>query len=186
MRSDLHGAAQRCPALLLPRWSLGVRIIRVLLIGFVMSDRASRRSAKFAMARHVASDAANDAPLIHPLASAGEASASTDRQVMAKIVLMIVLRFGDVRRIKSHGGSSFRSGSRWSLIARFAAPEPPIRASLGKFLNPEIRFSSGRRTRKSPRARGKRPAQSLGLGRWRCDPLRVEAAPCVLPRKREP
>src|ERR1700738_5240729 len=54
------------------------------------------------------------APLMHPLASAGDAKASTDRQVMAKIVFMIVLRVETLRRIKSHGGSPFRSGSRWS------------------------------------------------------------------------
>ena len=53
----------RSRALLLLRGSLGVRVVRVGLVRFVMSDRTTRRSAQLAMARHVASDAADDGSL---------------------------------------------------------------------------------------------------------------------------
>ena len=63
VRSDPHRAAPGARALLLSRWRLGVRVVRVLLVRFMMSDRASRRSSELAMARHVAGDAAGDGPL---------------------------------------------------------------------------------------------------------------------------
>jgi hypothetical protein len=65
-----------------------------------MPDYASSRGANFAMPGHVASYSPDDGPLMQPLASAGETRASANRQAMAKIAFMIVLRSDDV------GGSS--------------------------------------------------------------------------------
>jgi hypothetical protein len=54
---DLIFMARLLPALLLPQWGLGVRVVRILLVGLVMPDDASRRGAELAVPGHVAGNA---------------------------------------------------------------------------------------------------------------------------------